>query len=87
MKERNTILIPAAVRSAALLLIATRRSIAGAGVFAILPREIVKMISLEVWATRKDRQWIKVVTNPTNQQRPADFIELWADDDPDLGWY
>ena len=57
-EHRNGISIPAAVRRASLYLIFSRRIIADAGDFAIFPKEIVKMIAMEVWATRKDPIWI-----------------------------
>ena len=57
-KTRNVILIPAAVRRASLCLIAARHSIADAGPLGIFPKEIVKMIAMEVWATRMDPIWI-----------------------------
>ena len=59
---RNAILIPAAVRCASLSLIAARRNIINAGTLAIFPKEIVKMIAMEVWATRKDPIWINALT-------------------------
>jgi hypothetical protein len=59
---RNAILIPAAVRRASLSLIAARRNIAGAGILAIFPKEIVKMIAMEVYATRKDPIWIDALS-------------------------
>jgi hypothetical protein len=61
-ETRNKILIPAAVRCASLSLIAARRNIADAGNFAIFPKEIVKMIAMEVYATRKDPIWINALT-------------------------
>ena len=53
-QTRNKTLIPAAVRRASLYLIAARRAIADAGILAIFPKEIVKMIAMKVWATRMD---------------------------------
>jgi hypothetical protein len=61
-ETRNTILIPAAVRRATLFLIAARRNIADAGILAIFPKEIVRMIATEVWATRKEPIWINALT-------------------------
>lgn len=55
---RNETLIPSAVRRASICLISARRTIADAGILAIFPKEIVKMIAMEVWATRKDSEWI-----------------------------
>jgi hypothetical protein len=62
-KTRNAVLIPAAVRRASLYLIAARRTISDAGILAIFPKEIVKMISMAVWATRKDPEWIEAVSD------------------------
>ena len=61
-EARNEILIPAAVRRASLSLIAARRHIADAGNLAIIPKEIVKMIAMEVWATRREPVWINALT-------------------------
>ena len=61
-ETRNKILIPAAVRRASLFLIAARRNITDAGNLAVFPKEIVKMIAMEVFATRKDPIWINVLT-------------------------
>jgi hypothetical protein len=60
---RNRVLIPAAARHASLYLIAARRAtpIADAGILAIFPKEIVRMIAMAVWATRKDPKWIEAV--------------------------
>jgi hypothetical protein len=62
-QTRNRVLIPAAVRRASLYLIAARRStpVADAGILAIFPKEIVRMIAMAVYATRKDPAWIKAV--------------------------
>jgi hypothetical protein len=62
-ETRNAILIPAAVRRASLYLIAARRAtpIADAGALAVFPKEIVKMIAMAVWATRKDPKWIEAI--------------------------
>ena len=59
---RNRILIPAAVRRVSLCLIAARRNIADSGNLAIFPKEIVKMIAIEVWATRKDPAWLNALS-------------------------
>ena len=61
---RNAILIPATVRCASLYLIAARRAtpIADAGDLALFPKEIVKMIAMAVWATRKDPKWIEALS-------------------------
>ena len=63
IQTRNKTLIPAAARRASLYLIAARRAtpIADAGHFAIFPKEIVRMIAMAVWATRKDPKWIEAV--------------------------
>jgi methionine aminopeptidase len=61
-KTRNESLIPAAVRRASLSLIAARRNITDAGNLAVFPKEIVRMIAMEVWATRKDPIWINALT-------------------------
>ena len=58
----NTILIPAAARRASLYLISARRAVAGAGILAIFPKEIVKMIAMEVWATRKSPKWFDALS-------------------------
>jgi hypothetical protein len=62
-ETRNKVLIPDAVRRASFYLIAARRAtpIADAGDLAVFPKEIVKMIAMEVWATRKDTKWIEAV--------------------------
>ena len=57
-ETRNEILIPAAVRRASLSLIAARRNIIDAGNLAIFPKDIVKMIAMEVYATRREPIWI-----------------------------
>ena len=61
-ETRNKILIPAAACRASLSLIAARRIIAGAGNLAVFPKEIVRMIAMEVYATRKDRIRINALT-------------------------
>ena len=61
-ETRSAILIPAAARRASLCIIAARRNITNAGILAIFPKEIVKMIAIEVWATRKEPIWIKALT-------------------------
>ena len=61
-ETRNIILIPAAARRASLSLIAARRNIADVGLLAIFPKEIVRMIAMEVWATRKEPIWINALT-------------------------
>ena len=63
-ETRNKLLIPAAVRRASLYLIAIRRTpnYHGMGGFADFPKEIIKIIAMEVWASRKDPIWIKALT-------------------------
>ena len=61
---RNEERIPAAVRRAALLVIGVcRRSTnyEGMGAFAIVPKDVVKLIAMEVWATRTDPIWIQAL--------------------------
>ena len=69
---RNEILIPNAVRSAALFLIVIRRAsdLEGMGYFAVIDKNIVRMIAMEVWATRRDPIW----------------IDALPDEDSDLDW-
>ena len=59
---RNQVLIPAAARCASLCLIIARRTTDNAGLLAILPKEIVKMIAMQVYATRKDSQWLNALS-------------------------
>ena len=61
-KTRNKCLIPTATLRASLSLIAARRNIADAGNLAVFPKEIVRMIAMEVWATRKESVWINALT-------------------------
>ena len=61
-QTRNEILIPAAVQKISFLLIAARCSPIGAGDFSVFPKEIVKMIAMQVWATRKDPIWIQALS-------------------------
>ena len=60
---RNAKLIPAAVRKAALCLISARQSLCrdSMGVLAIFPKELVKLIAMQVWATRCDPKWIEAI--------------------------
>ena len=64
-ETRNEILIPAAVRRASLLLVGTRRSLplSGAGMFSMMPKEIVKMVAMKVWASRRDPIWIQTLSH------------------------
>jgi hypothetical protein len=88
-KTRNAVLIPAAARRASLYLIAARRAtpIADSGALAIFPKEIVKMIAMEVWVTRKDPAWIRSVSATGDTEREKNDIERWnrehADSDSD----
>ena len=59
---RNKDLIPAAVRRASLYLIAARRIIDDAGALSCFPKEIVKMIAMQLWATRKEPIWIQALS-------------------------
>ena len=70
-ETRNFALIPAAVRRTSLYLIAARCNIAGAGILAIFPKEIVRMIAMEVYATRKDPIWINALTESERMGRSA----------------
>ena len=72
-ETRNKLLIPAAVRRASLYLIVTRRNIADAGILAIFPKEIVKMIAMEVWATRKEPIWIDALTESERPGKSGDW--------------
>ena len=69
---RNKTLIPNAVRSASLCIIAAGRTIDDTGVLTIVPKEIVKMIAMEVWATRKDPIWINALTESERTGEPGD---------------
>ena len=72
-QTRNMILIPAAVRQASLSLIAARRNIIGAGILAIFPKEIVRMIAMEVWATRNQPIWINALSESKRTGISADY--------------
>lgn len=82
VEVRNNELIPNAVRWAALYLIATRQSsnYDDMGLFALLPKEIVKMIAVRVWATRKDSDWIEAVSTPANMEHRILFEEEAAEE-------
>ena len=71
-QTRNEILIPTVVRRASLYLIAARRNIADAGNLAIFPKEIVKMIAMQVWATRKEPIWINAHTESERTGKKTD---------------
>jgi hypothetical protein len=81
-QTRNRVLIPAAVRRASLYLIAARRAtpIADAGDFAIFPKEIVRLIAMAVWATRKDPEWIEAVSSDEHMESQKRFVEQWVQD-------
>ena len=61
-ETRNKILIPDAVRRATLFIVSARRIVADAGLLCVIPKEIVKMIAIEIWATRKDPIWIQALS-------------------------
>ena len=61
-KTLNKILVPAAVRRASLCLIAARNNIADAGTLATFPKEIVKMIAMEVYGTRNEPIWLNALS-------------------------
>ena len=61
-ETRNKVLIPAAIRRASFHLIAALGSNTGAGTLAGFPKEIVRIIAVKVWATRKDPIWINALT-------------------------
>ena len=57
--SRNKTAVPDAVRRSALFLIGICRStnFKGMGEFAILPKEVVRLIAMAVWATRRSPKW------------------------------
>ena len=61
-RTRNRDLIPAAARRASLYIITAHRTLGNAGDLSILPKEIVKMIAMEVYATRREPIWIRVLS-------------------------
>ena len=73
-ETRNAILIPAAVRRVSLHLIFSRRNIAGAGNLACFPKEIVKMIAIEVYATRRESIWINALSESERTGEPGDWL-------------
>ena len=79
-KTRNQILIPAAARQASLSLIAARRNINDAGSLAIFPKEIVRMIAMEVWATRREPIWIQAVSGPKYTAQQTNIVERLMED-------
>ena len=72
IRTRNEILIPTAVCRASLSLIAARRNIADAGILAIFPKEIVRMIAMEVWATRNEPIWLNALTEAERTGKKGD---------------
>ena len=60
---RNAKTIPGIVQKATLYLIAIRgtSNLEGMGMISCLPKDVVKMVAVEVWATRRDREWIAAV--------------------------
>ena len=81
-QTRNKVLVPAAARRASLYLITARRAmpVADAGDFAIFPKEIVRMIAMAVWATRKDPAWIEAVSIDEHMESQKRFVEQWVQD-------
>ena len=75
-ETRNAILIPAAVRRTSLYLITGRRIAANAGALLIFPKEIVKMIAMQVWATRKEPVWINALSE---SERTGGLLEKQID--------
>jgi hypothetical protein len=88
VETRNAVLIPAAVRRASLYLIAARRAtpVADSGSLAIFPKEIVKMIAMAVWMTRKDPKWIEAVSSDEHMESQKRFVEQWVRDYSDSFW-
>ena len=60
---RNEKLIPAAVNRAVVFVIGIRQScnLAGMGHFAIIGKDVVKLIAQMVWADRKDPKWLEAL--------------------------
>ena len=79
-ETRNAVLIPEAVRRAALFLIASRSRFVDVSDFAIFPKEIVKLIAMEVWASRKDPIWVQAVTDARGIAHQNAWIDQWARD-------
>ena len=77
---RNKVLIPAAARQTALCIIAARRTFADAGILSVFPKELVKMIAIEVWATRNDPMWIKAISTAEESARERQSVENWVGD-------
>ena len=72
-QTRNKVMIPAAVRRASLCLIHARRNTATAGALACFPKEIVKLIAMEVWATRNDPKWLETLTESERTGELRDY--------------
>ena len=70
-KTRNAILIPAIVRRASLSLVVARREVENSGDLIILPKEIVKMIAIKVWETRRDSEWIEALSDAKELERES----------------
>ena len=79
VETRNAILIPAAVRRASLYLIWARLNVHSAGQLGIFPKELIRMISIELWATRKDPIWLKALTD--QEKGVEKLTELFEDYD------
>ena len=82
-RTRNEFLVPAAVRQAALCLVSARCSIGDSGILSVFPKEIVKMIAMNVWATRKDPVWIEAVSDPENMVRQQEYVDEWVRENAD----
>ena len=82
-ETRNTSFIPAAIRRASLYLIAIRRTANphGMGTIGIFPKDIVKLIAMEVFATRKDPIWIEAAENTASAVRYKTWSEDWTKSD------
>lgn len=78
-QRRNGVLIPEAVRRTSLCLIAFRRRVANTGDLALLPKEIVRMIAMKVWATRQDAKWIEAVSNAAYMAMQRKCIDEWKE--------
>ena len=70
-ETRNAISIPAIVRRASLSLIVARREVENSGDLLILPKEIVKMIAIKVWETRRDSKWIEALSDAKELERES----------------
>ena len=80
--SRNRVLIPDVVREAALLLILARRSSNSddMGTLAALPKDVVRLIAMRVWATNKDPKWIEAVeATGTYEMVKSYCIESYVD--------